>query len=63
MCTIFIFIIVFILFDKFRNILPHLLEIIILLNSFNNIYNTFMAVFDKIIIFLNIISYSFDGDL
>ena len=63
MCAIFVFIITFVLFDKFRNILFHPLEMTILLNNFNNIYNIFITVLDKIIIFLNIILYPFDGDL
>ena len=63
MCIIFVFITAFVLFDKFRNMLLHPLEIAILLNSFNNIYNTPIAVFDKIIILSNIIPYSLDGDL
>ena len=63
MCIIFIFIIIFILFDKFYNILFYSLEMVILLNSFNNIYNISMAVLDKIIILLNIILYFFGGDL
>ena len=63
MCVIFVFVIVFVLFDKFCNILFYFLEMTISLNSFNNIYNTPMAVLDKIIILLNIIPYLFGGDL
>ena len=63
MCAIFILVIAFVLFNEFRNILFYPLEITISLNSFNNIYNTPMTVFDKIIIFSNIILYFFNGDL
>ena len=63
MYIIFVFVTAFVLFDKFRDVLFHPPEMAILLNSFNNIYNTPMAVLDKIIIFSNIIPYPLGGDL
>ena len=62
-CAIFVFVVAFVLFDEFRDVLFYSLEMVILLNSFNSICNIFMAVLDRVIILLNIIPYSFGGNL
>ena len=59
----FIFLAIFVLFNEICNMFFYFLEMAVLLNDFNCTCNAIMFVFNKIMMLVNAVPYSFIGNV